>query len=228
MKKLILTLIMSVGLVGSIAFGANKQKKRNPKVKPQSIRGVTRVKPNDNNFFPTAFGYDQTEQQARENFWKLFGTGLDNADAPAKKITHQDALAIITMMNNVSEAFNKDYSFTRLDRAQFMVTLRMFLENPKNQLVLKRLLQVLKNQVTDMPWLATCAVQIEQAINNKNAAQFWVVYSDLEGYFRELPIETRSLIRITTGWRATLKNFKDAVSNKARSAYNYIFSRKLL
>jgi hypothetical protein len=226
MKKVIFILwIMPVLLLMAAALGANKQKSRIKPVKPEAERyspfGFKLPEKPEN---AGVFGFKLPDKlMNNEDFWKMLieDSGY-RVDVPVQKITDQDAAAIITMMNNVSDAFNHDYSFTKLDMPQFMSAFTMFLENPKNQLVLKRFLQVLKNKV-DMPWFATCAVHIQQAIDNKNAEQFWFIYSDLEGYFREVSRETKPLMRITTGWRATIKNIKDSVKNRARRAYNYFF-----
>src|SRR5258706_6179118 len=59
------------------------------------------------------FGANQADS---EDFWKIFGEGLNEyLQESTKKIPQKNALAIVGVMNNISDTFNQDYSFTELN-----------------------------------------------------------------------------------------------------------------
>ena len=165
-----------------------------------------------------------TNQASSEDFWKIFGEGLNEyLQESTKKIPYDNAMEIVNRMNYTSDTFNQDYSFTELNPSFIMSKLTAFLENSKNQISLKKFLQILKDNIAGFPQhFSTMAVNLENSINNKNAKQFYAVFSTLERYFKGLGI--RPLIRITQpGWLASIKN---AIMNRARRTYNYLFGSK--
>ena len=208
MKKVIFALwIVPVVLIVFIAFGANK----------------TRRNPNAPRFSPLM--RPMKPMSYSDPFGVKGGAGLI-FNEQAKKMSYQNALAIISAMNNIADAFYRDYSFAELDRPQFLFALTTFLGNSQHQLILKQFSQILKDNIADFPTeLSGIAEGAEQSINNKNAEQFFAVYSVLERYFRGLRVQ--SLVRIRKpDWSAIFRNIKDAIVSRAQRAYDYLFSRK--
>lgn len=178
------------------------------------------IEDNNKSFFVNA-------PSRNDNFWKIFMGGLSESfKEPETKMPHEKIVAIITALNGVSDAFNKEYSFTEFDQSLIEYRLTKFLENPQNKFLLNEFLKTFKDNAADFSdQFSSVAAKLEQSVNNKDATQFDAIYSRLEHHFRGLGI--KPLIRIgKAGWGTTVSNIKDTVMNKARKVYDYLFLKK--
>jgi hypothetical protein len=163
-------------------------------------------------------------EQSNEDLWKIIEGNFDEQlNAPEKRMPKAKAMAIINAMNSISDAFNKDYTFTEFNPLSIGSNLTLFLENIKNKPLLHKLLQTIKDNAAELPAekFSNITTSLEQSINNKNAAQFYAIYSALEHYFRGTDI--KPLVRVgQSGWLTSIKN---AIMNRVRNAYHYVFGK---